>query len=163
MYAERKRSHGRHLRVVLQSCRSAGFSLETLPGMRKSRPPLFKWRHFEPALITCALVWYLRFSLSYRYVEDLLAERCLSPTVAARKLKPANCSWRVDETYFRVKRKWTYLYRAVDSLTASSGIPGHPGPRVINVDGNPAYPKVVAELKQGANLTVVAAAARVLT
>ena len=34
-------------------------------------------------------------------------------------LKPANKSWRVDETYIRVKDKWTYLYRAVDSTGAS--------------------------------------------
>jgi hypothetical protein len=36
---------------------------------------LFKWRHFEPAIITCAVGWYLRFSLSYRDVEELLTER----------------------------------------------------------------------------------------
>jgi transposase-like protein len=86
-----------------------------------------------------------------------------------RELKPTNGSWRVDETYVRVKGKWTYLYRAVDSggatidflLTAGRDAvaakhffqkalraPDHPRPRVINVDGNPAYPKVVAELKQ---------------
>src|SRR6476660_4706324 len=45
--------------------------------MRKSRPPLYKWRHFEPAVITCAVGWYLRFSLSYRNVEALLTERGL--------------------------------------------------------------------------------------
>jgi hypothetical protein len=45
--------------------------------MRKSRPPLFKWQHFEPAVITCAVGWYLRFSLSYRHVEELLTERGL--------------------------------------------------------------------------------------
>ena len=41
----------------------------------KPRPPLFKWRHFDPAVITCAVGWYLRFSLSYRNVEELLTER----------------------------------------------------------------------------------------
>src|SRR5262252_10546312 len=45
--------------------------------VRKSRPPLYKWRHFEPAVITCAVGWYLRFSLSYRNVEELLTERGL--------------------------------------------------------------------------------------
>ena len=84
-----------------------------------------------------------------------------------------NRSWRVDETYLRVAGKWTYLYRAVDStgatidflLSASRDAGaakrffhkalrsvGHPRPRVINVDGNPAYPKVIAELKRTGEL-----------
>jgi transposase, IS6 family len=154
--------------------------------MAKRRPALFKWRHFEPAVITCAVGWYLRFSLSYRNVEELLTERglpadhttvwrwvqCYAPVLnkrIRRELKPTNSSWRVDETYVRVNGKWTYLYRAVDSAGATIDFllsahrdvaaakrffqnavlaPGHPRPRVINVDGNPSYPRVVAELKQ---------------
>jgi transposase, IS6 family len=38
---------------------------------------LFKWRQFEPEIILLAIDWYLRFSLSYRDVEELLAERVL--------------------------------------------------------------------------------------
>ena len=104
--------------------------------MRKSRPALFKWRHFEPAVITCAVGWYLRFSLSYRNVEELLTERgfpadhttiwrwvqCYAPELnrrCRRQLKPTNGSWRVDETYVRAKGKWVYLYRAVDSTGAT--------------------------------------------
>src|SRR6201993_4278752 len=107
-----------------------------LPGMRKSGPALFKWRHFETAVITCAVGWYLRFSLSYRNIEELLTERglpadhttiwrwvqCYAPVLnkrCRRELKPTNGSWRVDETYIRVKGKWTYLYRAVDSAGAT--------------------------------------------
>ena len=45
--------------------------------MPKPRPTLFKWRHFEPEIIICAVRWYLRFSLSYRDVEELLVERGL--------------------------------------------------------------------------------------
>ena len=45
--------------------------------MIKPRPALFKWRHFEPEIIVCAVRWYLRFSLSYRDVEELLMERAL--------------------------------------------------------------------------------------
>jgi transposase-like protein len=45
--------------------------------MIKLRPALFKWRHFEPELIVCAVRCYLRFSLSYRDVEELLIERGL--------------------------------------------------------------------------------------
>src|SRR5260370_26610497 len=84
--------------------------------MDKPRPALFKWRHFEPEIIVCAVRWYLRFSLSYRDVEELLVERGLpadhtsiwrwvqrySPDLnkrCRRELKPTNGSWRVDETY----------------------------------------------------------------
>ena len=81
---------------------------------------LFKWRQFEPEVILLAVGWYLRFSLSYRDVEELLAERGLraddvtvwrwvqryGPEMEQRlrrRLKPTNDSWRVDETYIRVK------------------------------------------------------------
>jgi transposase, IS6 family len=81
---------------------------------------LFKWRQFEPEVILLAAGWYLRFSLSYRDVEELLAERGLhadhvtvwrwvqryTPELQRRlrgHLKPTNDSWRVDETYIRVK------------------------------------------------------------
>ena len=104
--------------------------------MTKPRPVEFKWRQFEPQLILMAVGWYLRFSLSYRDVEELLLERGMSadhvtvwrwvrryaPELDRRlrsHLKPTNKSWRVDETYIRVKGKWTYLYRAVDSTGAS--------------------------------------------
>jgi IS6 family transposase len=86
--------------------------------MIKTRPALFKWRHFEPEVIGCAVRWYLRFSLSYRDVEELIMERGLTAdhtTILAlgaalrprteqempRELKPTNGSWRVDETYRR--------------------------------------------------------------
>src|SRR5271157_4801950 len=97
---------------------------------------LFKWRQFEPEVILLAVGWYLRFSLSYRDVEDLLAERGLlvdhvtvwrwvqryAPEMERRlrsRLKPTTDSWRVDEMYIRVKGKWRYLYRAVDSSGAT--------------------------------------------
>jgi transposase, IS6 family len=84
-----------------------------------------------------------------------------------------NRSRRVDETYLRVAGRWTYLYRAVDSTGATIDFflsarrdaaaarhffqkalraPGHPRPRVINVDGNPSYPKVISELRQTGEL-----------
>ena len=146
---------------------------------------LFKWRQFEPEVILLAVGWYLRFSLSYREVEELLAERGLlvdhvtvwrwvqryAPELERRlrsRLKPTNDSWRVDETYVRVKGKWVYLYRAVDStgatidfllsakcdaaaaerfLTKALGGENHPAPRVINTDKHAAYPPAIVELK----------------
>jgi IS6 family transposase len=100
---------------------------------------LFKWRQFEPEVILMAVGWYLRFSLSYRDVEELLAERGLSVDHVTvwrwvqryareldrrlrKRLKVTNDSWRVDETYVRVKGKWVYLYRAVDSSGARSPV-----------------------------------------
>ena len=51
---------------------------------------LFKWRQFEPEVILLAIGWYLRFSLSYRDVEELLAERGLSVDhVTVWRLGPA--------------------------------------------------------------------------
>jgi hypothetical protein len=93
---------------------------------------LFKWRQFEPEVILMAVGWYLHFSLSYRDVEELLAERGLlvdhvtvwrwvqryAPEIQCRlrlRLRPTNDSWRVDETYIRVKGKWVYLYRGAFS------------------------------------------------
>ena len=43
---------------------------------------LFKWRQFEPEVILLAVGWYLRFSLSYRDVEELLAERVCTPIMS---------------------------------------------------------------------------------
>jgi transposase-like protein len=84
------------------------------------------------------------------------------------KLKPTNESWRVDETYIRVKGKWRYLYRAVDSfgatidfllsakretvaakrfLTKTLRGANHPHPRVINTDKDAAYPPAIVQLK----------------
>jgi transposase-like protein len=151
---------------------------------------LFKWRQFEPEVILLAVGWYLRFSLSYREVEELLAERCLlvdhvtvwrwvqryTPGLQRRlrrHLKPTSDSWRVDETYIRIKGKWRYLYRAVDStgatldfllsakqdaaaakrfLAKALGQQNHPAPRVINTDGHAAYPPAIAQLKSEGTL-----------
>jgi IS6 family transposase len=87
-------------------------------------------------MILCAVRWYLRYSLSLRDVEELLEERGLEADHTTvwrwvqhygpelqqrlrRHLKPTNKSWRVDETYVRVKGHWCYLYRAIDSAAFS--------------------------------------------
>jgi transposase, IS6 family len=92
----------------------------------------FKWRHFESEIILLCVRWYLRYSLSYRDLEEMMLERGLqvdhttiyrwvqryAPELDKRSrphLKACNDSWRVDETYIKIKKTWTYLYRAVDS------------------------------------------------
>src|SRR5258705_8576761 len=61
---------------VLQLCRSALISWADRV-LAPSVAGLFKWRQFEPEVILLAVGWYLRFSFSYRDVEELLAERGL--------------------------------------------------------------------------------------
>lgn len=80
----------------------------------------------------------LRYALSYRDVEELMRERgaAVDHTTVFRwvqrhgpeldrrcrpYLKAMNDSYRVDETYLKVKTPWRYLYRAVDSTGAASG------------------------------------------
>jgi IS6 family transposase len=154
------------------------------------RPILFRGRHFEDVIILLCVRWYLRYSLSYRDLEEMMAERGLSVDHVTiwrwvqryapllnqrlrRELRHPNRSWRVDETYVRVAGNWTYLYRAVDSagdtidfmlspkrdLTAAKrflrlALSGTGGvrPRVINVDGHPAYARAIAELKRSGDL-----------
>ena len=86
---------------------------------------------FPPEVITVAVRWYLRYGLSYRDVQELLAERGIEVdhvsvyrwvqrftplfTDAARPCRHATGDrWFVDETYVKVGRRWRYLYRAVD-------------------------------------------------
>jgi IS6 family transposase len=104
---------------------------------------LFNWRQFEPEVILLAIGWYLRFSLSYRDVEELLTERGISvdhvtlwrwvqryaPELEKRlrkRLKPTNNSWRVDETCLRVKGQgatctgpWILAARTLDFLLSA--------------------------------------------
>ena len=154
------------------------------------RPAIFKWRQTDPALILCAVLWYLPYSLSFRDVEELLVERgletdhttvwrwvqCYGPELEQRlrrHLKPSNKSWRVDETYLRVKGRWCYLYRAIDSTGATIDFllsvlrdgaaakrlfrkalsdPSHPQPRVINTDQARIYVSAIAATKKEGTL-----------
>src|SRR3954447_4782676 len=101
--------------------------------MGASRPELFRGRHFRDEIIVLCVRWYLRYPLSYRNLEEMMAERGLTidhSTIARWVLRYApvlnkrirsemrnpNRSWRLDETYIRVAGQWTYLYRAVDSV-----------------------------------------------
>src|SRR4026209_1128716 len=98
----------------------------------QNRPALFRGRHFEDVIIILCVRWYLRYSLSYRDLEEMMLERGLSVDHVTiwrwvqryahilnrrirRELRRPNRSWRVDETYVKVAGNWTYLYRVVDS------------------------------------------------
>ncbi len=145
----------------------------------------FKWRHFQSDIILLCIRWYLRYSLSYRNLEEIMLERGLhidhttiyrwvqhyAPELEKRcrpHLKATTDSWKVDETYIKVKKEWKYLYRAVDSRGYTLDFmlsPTRDGeaakrfflktlaatqssePRVINVDKNAAYPRAFRELK----------------
>jgi IS6 family transposase len=137
----------------------------------------FKGRQFNAEVILWAVRWYLMFPI-YRDLELMLQDRCVKvdhttifrwiQAYAAeleKRLRPhlrmSNSSWRVDETYVKVKGSWIYLYRAVDSrgqtidflLSAKRDAEAatrffrralaqpHPvNPRTITVDKNAAYP-----------------------
>jgi IS6 family transposase len=100
-----------------------------LPAPRSS----FAGFRFPPEVITVAVRWYLRYGLSYRDVEELLAERGIevdhvsvfrwvqrfTPLLidAARPCRhAAGDRWFVDETYVKVAGRWVYLYRAIDQF-----------------------------------------------
>ena len=134
--------------------------------------------------------WYLRYLLAFRDVEELLSERGLKADHTTiwrwvqrygpeleerlrRHLKPTNKSWRVDETYVRVKGRWCYLYRAIDSTGATIDFVlsrlrdaatakrlfrkaltnlSHRQPRVINTDQSRLYGAAISGVKQEGSL-----------
>ena len=92
----------------------------------------FKWRHFQKDIILLVVRWYLSYSLSYRDIEEMMLERGIyvdhstvnrwvihySPLLENQFRKnhkrKVGSSWRMDETYIKIKGVWHYLYRAVD-------------------------------------------------
>jgi putative transposase len=91
----------------------------------------FKGAHFPQDIILTAVRWYVAYPLSTRHVEELMCERGVhvdhstvnrwvikySPPLEEafhRRRRSVWVSWRMDETYIRVKGEWRYLYRAVD-------------------------------------------------
>src|SRR5215211_1577297 len=150
----------------------------------------FKGRQFTAEVILWVVRLYLMFPISYRDLELMLQDRGVAvdhttlfrwiqaygPELEKRirlHLRACNGSWRVDETYVKVKGRWTYLYRAVDSrgqtidfrLSAKRdaavakrffrkalGQPHTVNPRTLTVDKNPAYPAAVTAMKRDREL-----------
>jgi IS6 family transposase len=88
---------------------------------------------FPPEVITLAVRWYLRFGLSYRDLEELLAERGIEvdhvsiyrwvqrfapefAEAARARQHVIGDRWHVDETYLKVGGTWRYLFRAIDQF-----------------------------------------------
>ena len=148
----------------------------------------FKGRHFEGEIVLWAVRWYCRYGVSYRDLEQMLGERGVvvdhstiyrwvqkyAPEMEKRLRwqwrVPRSTSWRVDETYVKVRGEWAYLYRAVDKHgdtiefylsptrnTAAAkrflgkafrGLKDWEQPTVINTDKVPTYAAALAELKK---------------
>ncbi len=147
---------------------------------------LFKYKHFKSEIILLCVRWYLRYALTYRDLTEMMAEMGLSmahttimrwvhqfaPELDKRTrphLKSTGDSWKVDETYIKIKGRWMYLYRAVDKAGATIDfyLSAHRDqlaaarflkkalsadhntiPRVINVDKNASYPPAIDSAKQ---------------
>jgi transposase-like protein len=145
----------------------------------------FKGRQFTAEIILWAIRWYLQFPISYRDLERMFSDRGIqvdhttlfrwiqayAPELEKRirpHLRMTNGSWRVDETYIRVKGEWVYLYRAVDAAGQTIDFLLSPkrdaaaakrffrkalkqahtvNPRTITVDKNAAYPIATKSMK----------------
>jgi transposase-like protein len=92
---------------------------------------LFKGRHFDQEIVVLCVRWYLSFKLSFRDLVAMMGERSigLAHTTILRWVqhytpefekrwkrygRAVGGSWRMDETYVKVRGEWVYLYRAVD-------------------------------------------------
>ena len=92
---------------------------------------LFHGRHFNAEIITLCVRWYVTYKLSYRDLVAIMAERnvdLVHTTIMRwvqryvpefdkrwqRFARSVGTSWRIDETYIKVRGQWRYLYRAID-------------------------------------------------
>ena len=93
----------------------------------------FKGGHFERDVILWCVRWYVAYPISYRRLEEMMEERrrrsrpfhaqslggqirAVAGSAIRARERPVGSSWRMDETYVKVKGRWKYLYRAVDKI-----------------------------------------------
>ena len=147
----------------------------------------FKGRHFRGEIVLWAVRWYCRYAVSYRDLEAMMTERGVAvdhstiyrwvqrfaPEMEKRLRwqwhRPQSASWRIDETYIKVRGKWAYLYRALDKLgntidfylsatrntkaakrflgKALRGLKAWEQPEVLNTDRAPTDAAAIAQLK----------------
>jgi transposase-like protein len=150
---------------------------------------LFKGRHFDREIIVLCVRWYLGYKLSFRDLVQMMAERgiALTHTTILRWVqrfvpefkkrwsqysRPVGRSWRCDETYVKVKGRWTYSYRAVDKQGRtvdfllserrdvaaakrffSEAMKKHGTSRVITLDAYAASHRAITELQSAGTIT----------
>lgn len=145
----------------------------------------FKWKHAVGEIILWLVTWYCKYALSYRDLKEIAAERGFTldhstiyrwvqeyaPEINKRTkafLKSTCDSWKLDETYLKIKGIWHYLYRAIDKqgntldwmlsknrnkqsakrfFKKLLGNLHTIDPRVINVDKSPTFPPAISELQ----------------
>jgi putative transposase len=151
----------------------------------------FKGAHFQKDIILTCVRWYVAYPLSYRQLEELMQERGISVDHATinrwvlrysprlevafhRRKRPVRMSWRMDETYIRVKGQWRYLYRAVDKtgqtidflLTTqrdeqaathflTMAIGRHGVPETITIDGSEANAAAIRGYNEAHGTTII--------
>jgi transposase-like protein len=149
---------------------------------------LIAGRHFDKEIVVLCVRWYLSFKLSYRDLVSMMSERGISlahTTILRwvqhntpefekrwqRYVRPVGGSWRMDETYIKVRGEWVYLYRVVDKAgktvdfflsrerdtNAAKGflrkaMKGQRVPAKVTLDAYAASHRAVADLKDSGEL-----------
>ena len=105
--------------------------MDGMSSQDRDSPSIFRGRHFDPSIIILCVRWYITYKLSSRDICEMMAERgiIVVHTTILRWVqryvpkfekqwdqfaRPVGNSWRVDETYIKIRGAWKYLYRAVD-------------------------------------------------